>query len=150
VIRILFLVLILLIPTEIVVKRVVGAEPYPALFLPNFGTILEKNSDVSYEEPEIIAVLTNGQQVVLDPTKVMPGSGNGYSVVFESIFTDTDKITSADSNQWLAEQLAESYPDLDIKSISVNWRQWQYDSSTGDKTISSIKQSYEIVLDGAK
>lgn len=149
-IRIIFLVLILLIPTELVVKRIAGGEPYPALFLPNFGTILEKNSSVSYEEPEIVAVLADGQQVVLDPAKVMPGSGNGYSVVFETIFTDTDKINSADSKQWLADQLAESYPDLDIKSVFINWRQWQYDSSTGDKTISSIQQSYEISLDGTK
>lgn len=150
VIRIFFLVLILLIPTEIVVKRLVGAEPYPALFLPNFGTILETNSSIAYEEPEIIAVLADGQQVTLDPAKVMPGSGNGYSVVFETIFTDTDKINSADSKEWLAGQLAESYPDLDIKSVHIDWRQWQFDSTTGEKTISSIKQSYEIALDGAK
>jgi hypothetical protein len=150
VIRILFLVLILLIPIEIVVKRVAGAEPYPALFLPNFGSILETDSSVHYEEPEIIAVLADGQQVVLDPAKVMPGSGNGYSVVFENSVTNTEKVNSADSKQWLSEQLAASYPGLDIKSVFINWRQWEYNSNTGDAAISSIKQSYEIVLDGSK
>ncbi len=149
-IRVLFLALILVLPLEFAVKKLAGGEPYPALFLPSFGGVLEQNSTVEYDQPEIVGVLTDGREVILDSRRVMPGAGGGYSVVFETIFTNQAKATAEDSKVWMRQQLRAAYPEYDFEAIYIKWLDWEFDSTNGERRIANVSQSYEIVLDGTK
>jgi len=44
--RVLFLALLLILPIETALTKIIGTEPYPALFMPGFGQVLDKGSSV--------------------------------------------------------------------------------------------------------
>lgn len=149
-IRVAFLVVLLIVPTGLVVKRLTGVEPYPALLLPSFGPVLESNSVVSFREPEVVGVLADGSTVELDPARLMPGStGDGYATVFEGIFTNEDRVTAPDSQQWIRQQLARAYPDDSFTAVRVSWQTTRFDSRSGVAISEDSGISYTVDLGGA-
>ncbi|GAA1996891.1 hypothetical protein JL107_12800 [Nakamurella flavida] len=147
--RVLFLALLLVVPAGLAIKRQAGVEPYPAILLPSFGPVLERDGVVRFRESEVIGITADGRQTVLDPAEVMPGANDGYSVVFGAIFSDEAKVTAPDSVAWLRQQLARSYPDQQFTSLSVRWVDSLYDSRTGQRTTDDDQVSYTIDLQGA-
>ena len=135
-IRVVFLVVLLAVPAGLAIKRLTGAEPYPALLLPSFGPVLEKDSVVSFRSPDITGVLADGETVPLDPAKVMPGStGDGYATVFQTIFTSEARVTDPQAQQWVSEQLARAYPGQQFTGVTVRWDTTRFDVDTGDVVI---------------
>lgn len=131
-IRVVFLIVLLAVPAGLAVKRLTGAEPYPALLLPSFGSVLEKNSIVSFRSPDITGVLADGQTIPLDPAKVMPGStGDGYATVFQTIFTSEDRVTDPEARRWVSDQLARAYPGQEFTGVTVRWDTTHFDVGTG-------------------
>lgn len=131
-IRVAFLIVLLAVPAGLGIKRLTGTEPYPALLLPSFGPVLEKNSIVSFRSPDITGVLADGQTIPLDPAKVMPGStGDGYATVFQTIFTNEARVTDSDARRWVSEQLARAYPGQQFTGVTVRWDTTRFDVGTG-------------------
>jgi hypothetical protein len=147
--RILFLALILLLPAQIGIRKLIDGEPYPGLFLPNFGPVLEKSSVVNFELAEIFAVLTNGVRVPLDPDNIMPNPAR-YAVTVARILSDPAKSNAEDVRSWLRERLAITYPDLDIASVSVLWSKWSYDETTGQRAVIATRDPIDITLGGSR
>jgi type III secretory pathway lipoprotein EscJ len=141
--------LILLLPVQVGIRKLIDGEPYPGLFLPNFGPVLGNSSAVNFELAEIVGVLSNGVRVSLDPDNIMPTPA-GYSVTVARILSDPAKSSADDTKSWLRERLAATYPDLDITSVSVVWSQWSYDATTGQRTVVATTDSNDIVLGGPR
>jgi hypothetical protein len=145
--RLIFLALVLLLPIQVGIRKLVDGEPYPGLFLPNFGQVLEESSAVSFELAEVMGVLTSGMRVSLDPDLIMPTSA-GYSVTVARILSDPAKSTAEDTRSWLRGRLSASYPDLVFASVSVVWSQWSYDATTGERAVVVTKDPIDIALGG--
>ena len=135
-IRVVFLLVLLAVPAGLAIKRLTGTEPYPALLLPSFGPVLEKNSVVSFRTPDITGVLADGRTIPLDPAKVMPGStGDGYATVFQTIFTSEARVTDPDAQRWVSEQLARAYPGDQFTGGTVRWDTTHFDVDTGQAVV---------------
>ena len=142
--RVLFLALLLILPIETALTKIIGTEPYPALFMPGFGQVLDKGSSVEFYQSEVIAVLADGQKVPLEANAMMMNP-IGYSVAFQSILSDPVRSNADVTKTWLRERLAAAYPDLDVVSLTVNKNLYHYDEATDQRTFTTAG-SFDIVL----
>jgi hypothetical protein len=144
--RILLLALLLLFPIEMGARRIMSDEPYPGLFLPGFGTVLDDGSSVSFDTPVVVANLTDGTSVPLDLTDDLPLAGGGYSVALRAILADPARVNADGTRNWLRQQLSNSNPDLLVESLSVSWKTVEYDSARGQRTLTDTGTSYTVTL----
>lgn len=141
----LFLALLLLLPLELGARRLMKDEPYPALFLPGFGTVLQHAEAVSFEIPVVVATLTSGASVTLDLNQELPNFDGGYSVVLASMLAQPDRLNAEDSKIWLRDQLSGAYPNLAIESLSISWMQLTHDSA-GATTLTPTGRAFVVGL----
>jgi hypothetical protein len=142
--RILFIGLLLLLPLEAGLTKILGDEPYPALMMPGFGQVMEKGSAVEFYQSEIIGVLADGQTVPLAANAIM-ANPIGYSVAFQTILSDPVRSKAEVTRTWLRERLASAYPDLEIARLTVNKNLYHYDEATDQRTVTTT-ESFDIVL----
>jgi hypothetical protein len=145
--RILFLGLLLLFPIEMGARRMMSDEPFPGLFMPGFGTVLDDGSSVSFEVPVVVATLSNGESVTLDLNDDLPLAGGGYSVALSAILADPARVNAPDTRRWLRQQLSNSDPGRSVESLSVSWKISSYEPSTGRRTLTDTGRSYIVALD---
>jgi hypothetical protein len=143
--RLLFAGVIVLLPVQIAASKLIGDEPYPLLFLPGFGPVLQHSSAVEFDSASMAGVLSDGRSVPLDSNAVMPNS-EGFSVALQTILSDPVRCNAEDTKAWLRQRLAAAYPDLEIASVNVIWNHWAYDEETGRRTATDTGRSFSIAL----
>ncbi|GGI05182.1 hypothetical protein [Egicoccus halophilus] len=104
--RLLFAVLLIAAPTQMLITRVL-AEPYPALYQPSFASAPADGDVVVTTTPRVTVDYADGSVGHYDHVEVMAAAGVARIAVFDHAFRDDERAEAAQTRAWLRDRLAE-------------------------------------------
>ncbi|GAA1965559.1 hypothetical protein [Microbacterium deminutum] len=146
--RIAFAALLLVLPVQLAVRNAISDEPYPGLFLPNFGPVPEQAGSVEFQTRSVTAELTDDTVIVLDGGELLTGSGGG-ALPFTRLLSDPAHVDEK-TVKWLGERLRVVYPRLDVQSLSIVANSWKFDESTGERSLRGTHVLNRIEIGGTE
>jgi hypothetical protein len=143
-IRILFLAAIAMVPGQEVLRRAVG-EPYPALFLPSFSGVRERDGIVRTQEPVVTIVYAGGRRrrtrfdTLLPRTAVLP------QAVFRSAFFSDRRASDPRTRDWLRTSLRAQGRGA-AEGVVVSWHEVFYDTATRSRRLGRTVREVRVDL----
>lgn len=113
--------------------RAAFGEPYPWLFQPSFGYVLNKDGTVMSENPVVAAVTNEGESLIIRPADLMPESRLSGVLMFLNNFRREEVARDPRTAQWVAGRLSELYPDKQFERLTVTWANQVVVLASGDK-----------------
>lgn len=108
--------LLLLLPVQYVAYRLTGREPYPGLFMPAFGRVLERDGEVEVDRLRLTAASDHGP-VAVDPVRLMPHETALAESIALAFFADEGDVREVAANGWLDNRLRSL--GVDASSLQV-------------------------------
>jgi len=143
--RTLFAVIVLALPLQFLALKAIGSEPYPALFMPSFGSVPEVDGAVTVTSTLVTAETADGTTVTIDPVALMPNRTKLGESIAGYFFADATVNATAKSG-WLRERLQEQVPDHILVSLTVERRTLLVDPETRETIGELDPQEYEVKL----
>jgi len=126
----LFAAVALSVPVGLFTRAAVG-EPYPWLFQPSFGYVINKDGVIDSENPVVTAITTDGRKLSIDPERLMPDSRLSGVLMFLNNFRRESVAMAPATEGWLTERLAELYPDQHFAKLTITWANERITLATG-------------------
>jgi hypothetical protein len=146
-VRLLFAFLILLLPVQLVQLKFFGGEPYPALFMPGFGSVPQDGEYVTVPRTVVTAVSRSGDEFDVDYIRLIPNETKLAESIASDFFADRNRVERAAADGWLEKRLSSLYPGEAFSKLSVQTSVRLVDLKTGVKRDTELK-SYSVELGG--
>jgi hypothetical protein len=98
--------LVLLLPVQFAVQHTAGSEPYPALYMPAFGRVPERDGKVLVIRLTLTADSAEGP-VPVDPMRLVPDRGWRADSIAGVFFADEADVRRVAADGWLDRRLRE-------------------------------------------
>lgn len=146
--RALFAAVLLVLPVQFFVLKASGAEPYPALFMPNFGSVPEDEGAIEVTSTTVTAETRDGARVTIDPIALVPNRTKLGESIADHFFADKARVDATAQSGWLLDRLQEQIPDEDLVSVTVERRILLVDAHTREVIRELDPEGYDVRLGG--
>ncbi len=136
-IKVLFASLFVLLPLQLGAKYV-GSEPWPGVFLPDFGSVPRMNGEFVIRKPDISVIFDDGRRASVEIAQLLEGLPSSHHATTMRFNFDpkmirilgdknrdaqasSDPIISANVVRWLKERLAAMYPGQVPVHMEIVW-----------------------------
>lgn len=124
-VRLLFLIVALALPLEIVALRTVG-EPYPALYLPSFASGPPRDGTFTRTDPFVSVQFNDGTATEIDYRMLLPSSQLHAPTAFRHSYSDADRANSPEVVAWLREVCEREFPGVSATQIVIDWTKREF------------------------
>jgi hypothetical protein len=142
-IRVMFALALLSLPGWLLIRLLIG-EPYPGLYLPQFGSTPLVDGIVSVSGATATVHLADGTAVEVDPYRIIPADPSEARAVFNSTFSDPEVVADPRTAAYLRERFGGLG---DLVFLEIDLERWSFDASTGDRVSTQHSRTVRIQLD---
>jgi hypothetical protein len=146
VVRWFFGLLLVALPVEVAVAMKY-AEPFPALFGPAFEGSQEEDGVVHLRLSRVVLVTADGTEREVGSNVVLPDSETLGAALLQSGYRSEARANSPAARAWLSARLEEQFPDLEVTSVVVEWRQSDYDIASQKLSDLEVEKSVRVDLE---
>ena len=144
--RVLFAAILLALPVQFLALKALGAEPYPALFMPSFGSVPEDEGAIQVTSTTVTAETRDGTTVTIDPIALMPNRTKLGESIAGYFFADEARVDETAQSGWLLDRVREQIPGQDLISVTVERRTLLVDADTRKVVRELDLTSYDVKL----
>lgn len=113
--------LLALAPAQLVLRKVIGSEPYPQLMMPSFGDHDARPGAVTSPMLRLVGVRSDGSERELDIPSILPRSQTLPIIIARLQFADRAVISKPESVAWLNKRIRAAYPAERFRALRVIW-----------------------------
>lgn len=126
----------------------VWSEPYPALYMPGFGTVPQTGDEYSSTDYRAFLISEDGSELELPAEDLLPPSAVLQASIIRERMFDAEITSETESKQWFAERVAATEPGSDAIELRLErWRMTSRLDGTGEPTAELVDTNL-IVLEG--
>ncbi|WP_432544285.1 hypothetical protein [Kineococcus sp. SYSU DK002] len=132
-VRAVFGLAVVALPLQIAVRHV-ASEPYPGLYQPSFGGVLQSGREATTWETEVTLELADGTTRSTSVEEILPPTGVLPRYVFASGFGDQASADDSRTVAWLRDRLA-VLGEGEVTAVEVRWIQAGYSLVDGSRRV---------------
>jgi hypothetical protein len=112
-----------LLPLQIVIMKVWGRDPYPALTQPEFaGPGPIRDGEVRASALTLTVTFVDGTRADVRPSDLLPGTGGlDETAILAMTFSDPAATTDPATVSWIAARLQSLFPARPAQTLHIRW-----------------------------